>query len=295
MDNFRLLLASVALVLAIVSAAIWWLRGRQRSVGKRGFALVYSLLLLGSAILLYSRAGDQVTAKDAAVRDQLVETKQIETRTLADSMKVEPEPVERHSPDSVQSTSSRDADAGIDRARNAGMQPRNNTVQLLHPELRPVHGPPQKPLPRRSSRRAQSDSIDEVVEASVIFAFDAIERFFGTYGSAASNQKIEGRSDNASRRIEFLPGTSELTSKSKSYLKTLAPELKLHLTTGLIEIHSQTDESLNSPAERLSLTQSRAEAVIKVLAAEGIPAERLIPVGNETAGQSYVSFVHRPN
>lgn len=295
MENIRLLLASVALVFAVISVAIWWIRGRQRSVQKRGFALVYSILLFVSAILLYSRAGDQETAKVDSERDHVVETRQMESRILVDSMQVEPESVVQQSSDLARTASSRNEDKKPDSEREGVLKLKDSTVQLLNTELRPVQVPPQKPLPRHSSRKVNGDSIDEVVEASVIFAFDAIERFFGTYGSPVSSQKIQTKSDTASREIEFLPGTAELTSMSKNYLRSLAPELKSHLVAGHIEIHSQTDESLNSPAERLSLTQSRAEAVMKVLAAEGIPAERLIPVGNETAGQSCVSFVHRPN
>ncbi|MCB9357212.1 MAG: OmpA family protein [Calditrichaeota bacterium] len=294
MDNYRLVLAAIALALAIMFAAVWWYRGRQRSPRTRGALIVYSLLLLCSAFLLYSRSSEPLVAQksdrpnpSAEVKSPVAAEQESGSDHKADAGAKE----ERARQETLQQTptsSSSDREGyDSDHRDHAASLSSSRDFQL-------VYGPPERPLPKRKGSGARSGQPEEVIEAAVLHAFDIIELFFETHATPVV-QANSNPGAAAGTAIEFLPGTAQLSDHSRRYLESLAPALEKQCKSGRLEIRAQTNEKLGSPAMRFSLTQSRAEAVAEILTSGGFPADRLIAIGSESANQTSVSFVHRPN
>ncbi|MCB1059603.1 MAG: hypothetical protein KDB65_05195 [Calditrichaeota bacterium] len=174
----------------------------------------------------------------------------------------------------------------------------SGSVELSYGEL-PKRKPKLKSasgkLPKSSKPNADGKKAEDVIEDGILSAFDAIEIFFDTYGSPVAASASNRSGGQSTGSIEFVNGTSELSERSKNYLHSLAPQLGKMYKDGQLEIRAQSNEKADSPAHRFLLTQSRAEAVRDELSDSGFPANRLVPIGSETAGETRVKFVHRPN
>ncbi len=296
MDPLRLTLAICAALLAFGFLAFWLIRGRQQMVKHSKGALLYSLLLFASAAVLYRGAVIEQMAAPASKAQP------------TPSVKVHPSPSAAASPQPAtpDSTAARTRIASTDFVRQGDGAQSGTTAQ---PQDKPSV---EKPRPQSGSRSrrellvssdarlpaAVRDSkpqppVEDVIEAGVLHAFDLIEVFFEEHGSASAG--AGKRLASTGGAIEFARGSSQLNEHSLSYLRSVASQLKYEYSDGQIEIRAQTNETIASAEERLMLTQSRAEAVRNVLAAAGFPADRLVPVGSETAGENRVKFVHRPN
>lgn len=286
MDKMRLILAVLAAALAMVFAVIWYVKGRQHSFKGRGAALFYATLLIASSIVLVMNSRSFVTSRpdnSPSIQTETLSTPaqidapQVQTPTprLAESAKEppQPDPAATWTKAAVRTPS----------AIMAGKA--SNHRQLI------VHS--QTALPT-SSRSESEAPIEDVIESNILQAFDVIEVFFDTYGTP-STPSISKNSKTAAASIEFVSGSAELSQQSISFLRKLASEFEHRYESGRLEIRAQTNETVSSPSQRLLLTQSRAEAVRNILAAEGFPSDRLVPVGTDKAGETQVKFVHRPN
>lgn len=287
MEQLRLLLAIFAALLALVFLGVWWVRGRQRSTKGRTAVVLYAILLLCSSAFLYSRSQNeavkQTVSRELVPEKQVkVETQKVPTTSVVDSAKdvrTIPETEQTTKFESTKSTQKSEASTPSVIQSQAKAKPH-------------FIGPPMLELPKR--KRSSPTEPVEIVEAAVLQAFDIIELFFDKY-AAPTTAAASSTTTNSIGKIEFVPGTAELSERSLNYLRSLAPELSKIYKDGHLEIRAQSDESVNSPAQRYMLTQSRAETVRDILAAEGFPPNRLVPVGSETVGVTRVKFVHRPN
>lgn len=288
MEQLRLLLAALAALLALVFLGVWWVRGRQRSTKGRSAVFIYAILLLCSSALLYTRSQDE-NVKQTDLREFVPEKPvKVETQKAPMSIEVDSAKVVRTVPETGQTTKIESTKSTQKSEASTPLVVQSQAQSKLH-----LIGPPMLELPKR--KRSSSTESVEIVEATVLQAFDIIELFFDKYAAPMTATASTSTTANTVAKIEFVPGTAELSKSSLSYLRSLAPELSRIYKDGHLEIRAQADESVNSPAQRYLLTQSRAESVRDILAAEGFPPDRLVPVGSEIAGITRVKFVHRPN
>jgi outer membrane protein OmpA-like peptidoglycan-associated protein len=300
MDQMRLTLAVLAALLALVFLGVWFAKGRQHSK-KRGAVLLYSVLLFASAAVLYlGSKSEQEPAKQQITRDE--SSRKNPKVEEADSKDSSPEKAEVTStteaaPSKVSTVPANPKSAEIWKNQNS-QSSSHGSVELSYgdtksrkPKLKTSSGA----LPKSSKPKSDNRPAEEIIETEVLSAFDAIEIFFETYGAPVAAQASFSGVRKPSGTIEFVNGTSELSEPSRKYLHTLAAQLEQMYEHGQLEIRAQSNEKVDSPAHRYLLTQSRAEAVRDVLAQSGFPADRLVPVGTEEAGETRVKFVHRPN
>ncbi len=281
----RLILAVLALLLALVFVAVWFAKGRQHSTRGRGAILFYAVLLFASSGVLYlnSRTAHTFSHDQPIVKQeqtQAIQPKHLNSDTIGTERQTPSTPVQPNQEQVATWTKNKVVTPG-------SVRPNHNS-QSRSPRINGNHDLP------KTSRQFESEPVEDVIEAGILNAFDVIEIFFETYGSpAATTTETSLRSSGPS--IEFVTGSAELSLRSVQYLRTIAAELGQKYEDGQLEIRAQTNETVSSPEFRRQLTQSRAEAVRDVLASQGFPAERLVPIGSEKAGETRVKFVHRPN
>jgi len=83
--------------------------------------------------------------------------------------------------------------------------------------------------------------------------------------------------DRILKNIEFGPGDHRLNLKSRDSLAQLVAQLKAHPTI-TIRLSGHTDNR-GSAADNLDLSKRRVMAVVRYLVANGIPANRIRPIG----------------
>lgn len=291
MSDFRPLLAVVAALLAIVFSTVWFLSGRQRSTKRGGGFLVYAILLLVSAVVLWQKS-EKATSTSPVDVDSIAKTPIAETGAQ-ESMG-----------DSSEQVSSQEREIGRHLDSDLNKEPSQEAAvwtksKVLMPLTEGRLGSPKRHLPsghstdNGSALRSNRPAVEDLIESRILDAFDFIEVLFLKYGSLAESSEIHPKHGAASSTIEFVIGSNELSQRSIRYLRGLAPELARQYSSGNLEIRAETSESFASPGERLNLTKSRAEAIKDVLVAEGFPADRIVTVGTERAGETRVKFIHR--
>lgn len=298
MEHMRLILAVLAALLALVFMGVWFAKGRQHS-NRRGAFLSYSLLLFASAAVLFIGSQNERDLPSPQTTSNARATPTTESSPKTPNNTTAQESDILHGETSTTAVSAVPVNPKSEEVwQDVKNQPETKTGsqqlsygdwQKRHPKLKNSAGN----LPK-ASKPTKDKPVEDVIESGVLSAFDAIEIFFETYASPAAVPASHSESVKPSGKIEFVNGTSELNERSKNYLHSLAPQLGRMYEYGQLEIRAQSDENVDSPALRFLLTQSRAEAVRDVLADSGFPADRLVPVGSETAGETRVKFVHRP-
>lgn len=293
MDSLRLTLAICAGLLAFGFLAAWLLKGREQQVRRSKAALFYSVLLFASAAVLYRGA---IVRHETEIGGHAQANEPEQLALKSDSDAADQQQVNRDSSSTLPMTK---ADPVGVKLNQKSEPPNIEKTRVVLPSR--ISGKGKKELLVSSDARMPVSVRDQkpqpapedVVEAGVLYAFDLIEVFFERYGSPAPTSGK--RLASTGGVIEFVHGSSQLNEHSLSYLNSVARQLKTEYVDGHIEIRAQTNEEVASTAERLNLTQSRAEAVRDVLAAAGIPSDRLVAVGTEKAGENRVKIVHRPN
>lgn len=287
MEQMRLILAILAALLGLVFIAVWFAKGRQHSFRGRGAVMFYAVLLFASSGVLLLRSRDEKISETTVPRAEGKQTTIIE-KTVSDSVKIEnhkqfDKPTEPEQPKQEQV-----ATWTKTKLETPNSVRSKNKTQPRHLQVRGSRDLP------TASKPAKEQAAEDVIEASILQAFDVIEVIFETYGVPVGNS-TNTQSKSSAASIEFMTGSAELSQRSVQYLRNLAYEFGQKYEYGQLEIRAQTNETVSSPELRRQLTQSRAEAVRDVLAAQGFPAERLVPIGSERAGETRVKFVHRPN
>ncbi len=281
----RLILAVLAALLALVFVAVWFAKGRQHSTRGRSAVLFYAVLLFASSILLFMTSRDE----NFGVHEQPI-------------VKHDPTQVTRpklSTPDSVRSDNQDQIEPEQPKQEQVATWTKTKIVtpgsvrSNKNIQSRPLQLHSNRDLPT-SSQPLDDQPVEDVIEAGILQAFDVIEVFFEAYGTPVGTSSSSG-SKSSIASIEFVTGSAELSLRSVQYLRTIAAELGQKYKYGQLEIRAQTNETVSSPELRRQLTQSRAEAVRDVLALQGFPAERMVPIGSERAGETRVKFVHRPN
>ncbi len=288
MDLLRLTLAILAALLALVFVGIWFAKGRQHSKKGRGATLFYAGLLFASAGALYLGSQKvQRTATKNEISPPLTaksETKEIVPTTSSATGEIELDPAEPKSQEDLQTA----------RLKSGNLSTSGDVAAITPIKRKPIPAHTSN-LPKSSKPKTTNASVEDVIESSILGAFDIIEVFFETYGYPVSVSRSSTSGKLANGSIVFRSGSAELSQQSIRYLRTLATQLDMTYQDGQLEIRAQSNEQVDSPVHRFLLTQSRAEAVRDVLVAEGFPASRLVPIGSETEGETRVKFVHRPN
>ena len=283
----RLILALLAALLSLVFIAVWFAKGRQHSIRGRGAVLFYVILLFASSGILLLKSRNEKVAETTIPRAEPKQTAKIE-KTLSDSVKTDTQnlfgksvALEQPKQEQVATWTKTNIETP------SSVRSKNNT------QSRPLQVRGDRDLPT-TSKPAIEQTTEDVIEASILQVFDVIEIIFETYGVPVGYSTTT-QSKSSAASIEFMTGSAELSQRSVHYLRNLASEFGQKYENGQLEIRAQTNETVSSPELRRQLTQSRAEAVRDVLAAQGFPAERLVPIGSERAGETRVKFVHRPN
>ncbi len=91
------------------------------------------------------------------------------------------------------------------------------------------------------------------------------------------------------QQVQFKTGTASLTGNSDEILSEVATVLKDHPEIAKLEVQGHTDNKGNAKGNK-TLSQSRAESVVKAVVAKGVGAERLtakgygqeVPIGDNT-------------
>jgi outer membrane protein OmpA-like peptidoglycan-associated protein len=80
------------------------------------------------------------------------------------------------------------------------------------------------------------------------------------------------------QQVQFQTGTAKLTGNSDEILEEVASVLKQRTEVAKLEVQGHTDNKGNKAANK-TLSQSRADSVMKALVAKGIEADRLSAKG----------------
>ncbi len=287
---FAILSLAAGLVLFI--AAFRYAFFKQGSIlrRKRAFtSLIYGVLFVIAGVLLGSRQGEQVAARQDASPP---------TERQAASEPATPQPVPPQASQPQSEPAPRDSIVAARRDTTGQQQVAAGRETVPPPVVdSPWEHPIPKPrpivtalLPAPELKSSQDDQLlskapEERIALVVTRAFAAIENFFDKYASPAQKVKAPAGSRMAHAvsvhiqfpRVTFEEETADLTPESELALRRLAKDLAQDPDVSL-EIQVRVD-SVGPEALNYMLTQARAAAVRDYLVVEGIPAERLIARG----------------